>query len=29
MTVETKKIVCGFCASRCRYEVKVEDGKFR
>ena len=28
MTVETKKIVCGFCASHCRYKVKIEDGRF-
>ena len=26
MVTETKKIVCGFCASHCRYKVKVEDG---
>ena len=28
MVTETKKIVCGFCASHCRYKVKVVDGKF-
>ena len=27
MVTETKKIVCGFCASHCRYKVKVEDGR--
>ena len=27
MVAETKKIVCGLCASHCRYKVKVEDGR--
>ena len=28
MAIETKRIVCGFCASHCRYKVRVEDGRF-
>jgi anaerobic selenocysteine-containing dehydrogenase len=27
MAEETKKIVCGLCASHCRYKVKVQDGR--
>lgn len=27
MVTEIKKVVCGFCASHCRYKVKVEDGR--
>ena len=27
MSEEIKKIVCGCCASHCRYKVKVEDGR--
>jgi thiosulfate reductase/polysulfide reductase chain A len=27
MATEIKKVVCGMCASHCRYKVKVEDGR--
>jgi thiosulfate reductase/polysulfide reductase chain A len=26
MAIEVKRIVCGFCASHCRYKVRVENG---
>lgn len=28
MTEEVRRVVCGFCASHCRYKVKVKDDRF-